>query len=272
MTALELRGLTVDYRLGGGALAWLGGRPARTLRAVDAVDLAIERGTALGLVGESGSGKSTLARAVVGLVEPSAGKILIDGELAPTPRPPELQRRAQMVFQDPTGSLNPALSVRRALSEPIRAHGLAADGRLERRCRELVEMVELPRSALDAHPRQLSGGQRQRVAIARALALEPELLVADEAVSALDVSVQSAVLTLLRRLQRELDLTMLFISHDLAVVRQVCGRIAVMYLGEIVERGSTEEVLGAPRNEYTQALLTAAPRLKPRSLRQPRTC
>ena len=261
MNALELRGVTVEHGLGGGPFARLGGGPGGTLRAVDQVDLAISAGTTLGLVGESGSGKSTLARAVVGLVELSAGEILISGEAAVRPRPRALQRRTQMVFQDPGGSLNPALTVRQALSEPIRAHELAPNGGLEGRCRELVAMVELPSSVLELYPRQLSGGQRQRVAIARALALEPELLIADEVVSALDVSVQAAVLRLLRRLQRELGVTMLFISHDLAVVRQVCSRIAVMYLGSIVEQGPSDAVLGEPQHPYTAALLAAAPRL-----------
>lgn len=258
---LELRDVTVDFRLDGGHLGTMVGRRPRLLRAVDSVSLSLEAETTLALVGESGSGKSTLARTVVGLVEATSGQVLIDGAPVGADRERALQRRAQIVFQDPTGSLNPALTVERALAEPIRAHGLAEGADLRRRCRELVEMVELPGSVLGDRPRQLSGGQRQRVAIARALALDPDLLIADEPVSALDVSVQAAIIKLLRRLQRELGLAMLFISHDLAVVRQVCDRVAVMYLGTIVEEGTVDVLLGQPRHPYTQALLAAAPRL-----------
>ena len=262
---LELQSLTVDFQIEGGAFRGTLGSPPVVVRAVDGVDLTLAAGEALGLVGESGSGKSTLARTIVGLTRPTTGQIVIEGEAVGERRSRERRRRAQMVFQDPTASLNPALSVRRALAEPIISHGLASGKMLEARLRELVAMVELPASILPAHPRQLSGGQRQRVAIARALALEPELLVADEPVAALDVSVQASVINLLARLRRELGLTILFISHDLAVVRQLCDRVAVMYLGSIVEEGPTTALLSSPEHPYTRALLAAAPRLGSRN-------
>jgi oligopeptide/dipeptide ABC transporter ATP-binding protein len=207
---------------------------------------------------------------VVGLAHPDSGTVLIDGHPVSGDRDRALRRRVQMVFQDPGGSLNPALTVEAALTEPMIAHRMGSRAELARRTRGLLELVELPASALSLRPRQMSGGQRQRVAIARALALEPDLLVADEAVSALDVSVQAAVLNLLRRLQRELGLTMLFIAHDLAVVRQVCDRIAVMYLGAIVEEGPADAVLADPQHPYTAALLAAVPRLERAGAAAPR--
>ncbi len=258
---LELSELTVEFQLDSGRMRFRRER-SRVLRAVDRVSLRVEAGTTLGLVGESGSGKSTLARAAVGLVGPTAGEVAIDGRVADRNRDRALRRRVQMVFQDPTGSLNPALTVERALMEPMVAHKMGSQAERKRRCRELVDLVELPASVLSLRPRRLSGGQRQRVAIARALALDPELLVADEAVSALDVSVQAAVINLLRRLQQELGLAVLFIAHDLAVVRQICDRIAVMYMGSIVEEGPADLVLGDPQHPYTRALLASVPRLE----------
>jgi oligopeptide/dipeptide ABC transporter ATP-binding protein len=250
---LEVRGLSMLYR------------PHRreVLRAVDGVDLAIEKGETLGLVGESGCGKSTLGRCIVGLETPAAGSVRYAGELLWPKRTLEQRRRIQMVFQDPFSSLNPRMTVRQTLSELLRVHKIVPRDKIDARCRELLDLVGLPARSLDAHPRQFSGGQRQRVSIARALALEPEVLVADEPVSALDVSVQATVLNLLEDLQRQLSLTVLLIAHNMAVVRHVCDRVAVMYLGRIVEVAPVAELFADPRHPYTQGLLRAVPRLVP---------
>jgi oligopeptide/dipeptide ABC transporter ATP-binding protein len=251
---LEVRGLHMEFPVRGhGAV----------LRAVDGVDLSIGRGETLGLVGESGCGKSTLGRCIVGLHAPTRGEIRFDGAPLGARRDPALRRRVQMVFQDPYSSLNPRLTVRQTLAELLRVHEVVPRGQVEARCRELVALVGLPERALDAHPRQFSGGQRQRVSIARALALEPDLLIADEPVSALDVSVQATVLNLLAELRRELGLAMLFIAHNMAVVRHVCDRVAVMYLGRVVETAATRELFADARHPYTQGLLRAVPRLIP---------
>src|SRR5437764_4579174 len=238
-------------------------RPRAVLRAVDGVDLELARGEALGLVGESGCGKSTLGRCIVGLYTPTAGEIRYEGETLPVKRDRATRRRIQMVFQDPYSSLNPRLTVRQTLRELLIAHDMVPKAQIDARCRELLDLVGLGTRSLDAYPRQFSGGQRQRVSIARALALEPEVLVADEPVSALDVSVQATVLNLLEELQQKLGLTLLLIAHNLAVVRHVCDRVAVMYLGRIVETAPTGELFLAPRHPYTQGLLRAVPRLVP---------
>ncbi|HVV59224.1 MAG TPA: ABC transporter ATP-binding protein [Gaiellaceae bacterium] len=260
---LEVRGLHVHFPLGGGLGARLRGREAEVLRAVDGVDLELARGETLGLVGESGCGKSTLGRAIVGLDRPTAGEVRYAGETLPADRDRRERRRIQMVFQDPYSSLNPRMTVRQTLAELLRVHQVVPRESVDERCRELVGLVGLPERALDAHPRQFSGGQRQRIAIARALALEPEVLVADEPVSALDVSVQATVLNLLEELRARLGLTVLLIAHNMAVVRHVCDRVAVMYLGRIVETAPTGEVFTDPRHPYTQGLLRAVPRLTP---------
>ena len=252
---LEVHGLHMEFPLRG--------RRNERLRALDGVDLVIERGEALGLVGESGCGKSTLGRCIVGLYEPTAGELRFAGEALGANRDAAARRRVQMVFQDPYSSLNPRMTVRQTLAELLRVHRVVPKDRIEARCRELVELVGLPERSLDAYPRQFSGGQRQRVSIARALALEPELLIADEPVSALDVSVQATVLNLLADLRRELGLAMLFIAHNLAVVRHVCDRVAVMYLGRVVETAPTADLFSDPRHPYTQGLLQALPRLVP---------
>jgi peptide/nickel transport system ATP-binding protein len=260
---LEIDALHVHYELRGGFARRARGRPHEVLRAVDGVDLAIAKGETLGLVGESGCGKSTLGRAIVGLASPVSGSLRFRGEPLEGGRGRAQRRRIQMVFQDPYSSLNPRMTVRQTLAELLRAHRMVPKDAIDARCRELLELVGLGPRALDAHPRQFSGGQRQRVAIARALALEPELLVADEPVSALDVSVQATVLNLLDELRAKLGLTVLLIAHNMAVVRHVSDRVAVMYLGRIVETAPTDELFTNPRHPYTRGLLTAVPRLVP---------
>ncbi len=218
----------------------------RILHAVDGVDLTIERGEALALVGESGSGKSTLARALTGLEPLTAGEIKLDGKVLGKRRARSDMRRVQMVFQDPYSSLNPRLTVQGILHELLNVHHVVPRSEVDSFSKELIGLVGLTEDALTAYPRQFSGGQRQRVAIARALALRPELLVADEPVSALDVSVQATILNLLQDLRSTLGLTLLLISHNLAVVRHLCDRVAVMYLGRIIEVAPTAELYATP--------------------------
>jgi len=235
--------------------------PAR-LRAVDGVSLAIAEGETLALVGESGSGKTTLGRCVLRLIEPDAGTVTIDGvDVRALDRRAlrAFRRRMQVVFQDPYGSLNPRMRVGTAIREPLEIHGLARGREADARVARLLEEVGLDASFAARRPHELSGGQRQRVGIARALAPEPRFLVLDEPVSALDVSVQAQVLTLLRELQDRRGLTYLFIAHDLAVVRQMAARLTVMYLGRIVEEGPAEAIYRAPKHPYTAALLSAVP-------------
>jgi oligopeptide/dipeptide ABC transporter ATP-binding protein len=233
------------------------------LRAVDGVDLQVERGEALGLVGESGSGKSTLARALAGLQPVDGGEIRLDGRRLPARRSRADHRRIQMVFQDPYSSLNPRMTVGSMLGELLRVHHVVPRQEVTATSGQLLTMVGLDPGALTAYPRQFSGGQRQRVAIARALSLRPDLLIADEPVSSLDVSVQATILNLLRDLRAELGLTLLLIAHNLAVVRHLCDRVAVMYLGRIIEVADTETLLSTPRHPYTRALIAAIPRLTP---------
>jgi oligopeptide transport system ATP-binding protein len=233
----------------------------RVLHAVDGVDLEIRRGEALALVGESGSGKSTLARALTGLSPVAKGEIRFDGRVLPARRKHADQRRIQMVFQDPYSSLNPRMTVGGMLAELLRVHHIVPRGEVTSFSRELLGLVGLDEEALSAYPRQFSGGQRQRVAIARALALRPDILVADEPVSALDVSVQATILNLLRDLRAELGLTLMLISHNLAVVRHLCDRVAVMYLGRIIEVAPTETLFSNPQHPYTVGLLAAIPKM-----------
>jgi peptide/nickel transport system ATP-binding protein len=232
------------------------------VKAVDGVSLAIERGETLGLVGESGCGKSTLGRAILRLCEPTSGRIVFDGtditnlgesELRP------IRRRMQMVFQDPYASLNPRHSVARIVGEPLRVHGAAKGRAIGARVEELLDVVGLPGDASNRYPHEFSGGQRQRIGLARALALNPQFLVCDEPVSALDVSIQAQIVNLLEELQGKLDLTFLFIAHDLAVVRHISNRIVVMYLGKVVEVAASDGLYENPLHPYTITLLSAIP-------------
>ena len=231
------------------------------LTAVDGVSLTVATGASLGVVGESGSGKTTLAKAIVGQQPLTSGTISLDGVELGARRTKEQRRAIQMVYQDPYSSLNPRMTVRQTLSELLVAHKIVPRSEIRRRCVELLEMVRLDADALDAFPHQFSGGQRQRIAIARALSVDPLVLVADEPTSALDVSVQATVIELLARLKRELGLTLVFISHDLAVVNAVCDTVAVMNHGELVEVASTSTFFTSPADPYSRALLEAVPRL-----------
>ena len=251
------------------------------IRAVDGVTFEIRRGETLGLVGESGCGKSTVGRAILRLYKPTDGRIefdgkditkLSDGDMRP------LRRQMQMVFQDPFASLNPRHSIARIVGEPIRAHGLASRRAAAAQVRELLQIVGLPSDAASRYPHEFSGGQRQRIGLARALSVNPDFIVADEPVSALDVSIQAQIINLLERLQDEFDLTYLFIAHDLAVVRHISDRIAVMYLGMVVEVSPADELYENPLHPYTISLLSAVPipdpevELKRKPVRSRATC
>ena len=244
-------------------IAWHGKRAE--VRALNGVTLSIAPGETLAVVGESGCGKSTLARALVRLIELNSGQINFAGEDVRALRGDALRRynrRVQLVFQDPYGSLNPRMTVGETLEEALRVHRVVAPSGISARIAELLSLVRLPADATQRFPHEFSGGQRQRIAIARALSVQPELLIADEIVSALDVSVQAQILNLLLDLQRDLSLAILFVSHDLRVVRHLAHRVAVMYLGRIVELGEADAVFGSPLHPYTQALLRAAPQMR----------
>lgn len=253
---LEIEDISVTY-----ASAHRGGRRRGTFVAVDHVSLEVQQGQILGVVGESGSGKSSLAKAVVGLVEPTSGEVRLSGQVIPRKRSREIRRRMQMVFQDPSSALNPAQTVGKVLVELLEIDGMDRST-ARRRAVELMDMVGLSLSCLDVQPGSLSGGQRQRASIARALATDPEVIVADEPTSALDVSVQATVLNLLRELTESLGLAVLFITHDLGVVRRLCDDVAVMQKGCVVEQGRTTSVFNAPNDPYTQELLASVPTIR----------
>ncbi|WP_165368218.1 ABC transporter ATP-binding protein [Phytoactinopolyspora endophytica] len=268
MPILDVRDLKVHFPVKAGFI----GRTVGHVRAVDGVDLTIQPGETLGLVGESGCGKTTLGRSISRIIKPSTGMIgyrgtdgtvtdlaaLRERELRP------FQRQIRVVFQDPFSSLNPRMTLRQIVGEPLRANGIATGSELEDRVADMLARVGLSPKYMDRYPHAFSGGERQRVNIARALILGPRLVIADEPVSALDVSVRAQILNLLRDLQEEFSLTFLFVSHDLSVVESVCDRVAVMYLGKIVELAETAELYASPRHPYTEALLSAVPRPDPR--------
>jgi oligopeptide transport system ATP-binding protein len=257
---LELRGLRMHFPVTEGMIAR---RHVGDVKAVDGVDLTIRRGETVGLVGESGCGKTTMGRCILRLEKPTAGEILYDGiDIAKLDRRQmvSLRRRIQVIFQDPYSSLNPRQKVGSIIAEPMMVHGVEPDARRRGdRVRELLSVCGLNPNFADRYPHEMSGGQRQRVGIARALALNPEFIVCDEAVSALDVSIQAQIINLLEDLRDKFNLTYLFIAHDLSVVRHLCQRVAVMYLGRVVELAECDEVFDHPLHPYTRALLAAVP-------------
>ena len=263
---LIVQGLTKTFAVRRTLAARLRGGARPLVHALTEIDLSVARGETLGIVGESGCGKSTLARCLVRLYRADAGTIDFEGVDIGRLYGAELRRynrRVQMVFQDPYGSLNPRMSVRATLAEALRVHRMRPRREIDARIGELLDMVNLPRAAAGRRPHEFSGGQRQRIGIARALAVEPDCLIADELVSALDVSVQAQMVNLLLELQERLRLTVLFIAHDLRLVRHLSHRVAVMYLGRIVELATTESLFANPRHPYSRALLQAAPELDP---------
>ncbi|MFN5409664.1 ABC transporter ATP-binding protein [Bradyrhizobium sp.] len=269
MPLLQVNDLKKHFPISGG----LFGRTKSKVHAVDGVSFEIARGETLSLVGESGCGKSTVGRAILRLFDITAGQIVLDGlridDLGPH-RLREMRRRVQVVFQDPFSSLNPRMRIRDILAEPINNFGLAKDAaERDARIAELMELVRLPRDAVNRRPHEFSGGQRQRIGIARALAAKPDLIVCDEAVSALDVSVKAQIVNLLQDLQREFGLALLFISHDLAIVEHMTHRVAVMYLGKIVEIAPRRQIFASPGHPYTRALLSAVPIPEPGAERTP---
>ncbi|MCP1750964.1 ABC transporter ATP-binding protein [Bradyrhizobium elkanii] len=266
---LQVNDLKKHFPVRGG----LFGRSSGAVHAVDGVSFEVGRGETLSLVGESGCGKSTVGRAILRLFDITAGQVVLDGQRIDDLSPGGLhaiRRRLQVVFQDPFSSLNPRMRVRDILAEPIRNFGLAKSAAdLEARVAELMDTVRLPHDALNRRPHEFSGGQRQRIGIARALAAEPDLIVCDEAVSALDVSVKAQIVNLLQDLQQQFGLALLFISHDLAVVEHMTHRVAVMYLGKIVEMAPSHKIFASPAHPYTRALLSAVPVPKPGAVRNP---
>jgi oligopeptide/dipeptide ABC transporter ATP-binding protein len=244
----------------------LSGKPPLAVHALNEVTLDVYRGETLGIVGESGCGKSTLARCLVRLLDPDGGAIRFEGKDIAHLKPSErrgFNRRVQMIFQDPYSSLNPRMTVSQILGEALSVHKMRPKGEIDNRIAELLELVRLPQDAAARYPHEFSGGQRQRIGIARALAVEPDVIVADELVSALDVSVQAQVVNLLLQLQEKLHLTVIFVAHDLRLVRHISHRVAVMYLGQVMEISTSEALFTSPRHPYSKALLDAAPELDP---------
>ena len=259
---LSVEDLHKRFPLDRSLYAWARREPARTVTAVDGVSLSVPRGHVLGIVGESGCGKTTLARCMLRLIDADSGRVMFDGrDLLELPRGElrRMRRRIQMVFQDPYTSLNSRLTVGSAIGEAARVHGVVVTGEESAYVDQMLELVGLPASVKNQYPSALSGGQRQRAAVARALAVKPEVLIADEAVSALDVSIQAQILNLLRELTDELGLATIFIAHQLAVIAQIADTVAVMYLGQVVEQGPTAEVFHNPQHPYTRGLLAAHP-------------
>jgi oligopeptide/dipeptide ABC transporter ATP-binding protein len=243
----------------------------RTVKALDGVSLTVGRREVVGVVGESGSGKTTLGRAIVKLIAPTGGRITFDGEVLGGRSARDtipLRRRMQIIFQDPSASLNPAMTVGEVIAEALHLHKIGDRRDRPRRIGAILDLVGLPVSAARRYPRELSGGQRQRVGIARALSVGPEFIVADEAVSALDVSVQAQIINLLQDLQAELGLAILFIGHDLSLIEMLCERVVVLYLGRVMEAGTAAELYAAPRHPYTRALIDAAPVIDPARRRE----
>ena len=263
---LAVEGLVQHFAGRGGVWSRLAKGERRMVRAVNGVDLAVRRGETVGLVGESGCGKSTLSRCAAGLYVPTAGVVRYAGQPLHGAPSRGQRRLVQMVFQDPYSSLNPRMTVGQTLGEVLRYHRIVPRPQVGARVRELLDLVGLPARAVDQLPQSFSGGQRQRIGIARALALEPKVLIADEPVSALDVSVQANVINLLLDLKESLGLSMLFVSHNMAVIRQISDRIAVMHDGVVVEEGVTHDVFERPQHEYTRLLLASVPRLATRTI------
>jgi len=258
-TLVDVRDLKMHFPLTQGIIRQ---RVIGYVRAVDGVSFSIERGQTMGLVGESGSGKTTIGRTIVRLYKPTAGQILFGDKDLAKMGGEELRlarQRIQMVFQDPFASLNPRYTIGSLIAEPMHIYKVASGTKIRERTAELLSVVGLRPEYIDRYPHEFSGGQRQRIAVARALSINPEFVIADEPVSALDVSIRAQVLNLLQRLQKQFDLTYLFVSHDLSVVRHVADRIAVMYLGRIVELADRDELYAAPKHPYTKALLSAVP-------------
>lgn len=264
MPYLEIKDLHTHFTQRTGSIF----RPRlQTIRAVDGVDLFVEKGEILGLVGESGCGKSTLSRTILQLIRPTSGSMVLDGEDLSKLNPSQVRKRRldfQMIFQDPYASLNPRMTIFSTLAEATRQrHPQLRGDALTEKVEQLMASVGLDAKVMKKYPHEFSGGQRQRIAIARAIAPEPKLIIADEPVSALDVSIQSQILNLIKSLQKDLGLTLIFISHDLGVVHYIADRIAVMHQGKIVESGNADDVFYRPKDDYTQRLLAAIPRLHP---------